>query len=176
MRSGDRPSPESEAKPVPSSDQDAPRKAGKPPKEGRFARHRRLAGELSREPKQAIPLMRRTVFETWRSRGGGFYGLGYLITFTYLQVGVFIGDVAESDSVGGFALATLFEYLIRVSFMAFLNVFLALLWPFYVLEHFQGMGIILLVAGYLSFEFALRPVIERRFPELRDPASANPDQ
>ena len=60
--------------------------------------------------------------------------------------------------------------------MAFLNVFLTLLWPFYVLEHFQGMGIILLVAGYLSFEYALRPVIERRFPELRDPASANPDQ
>ncbi|MEM8767167.1 MAG: hypothetical protein AAGE43_06970 [Pseudomonadota bacterium] len=65
--------------------------------------------------------------------------------------------------------------------MAFLNVFLALLWPIYVLEHFQGMGIILLVFGYLvfgylGFEYELRPLIERRFPELRDPASRDPDQ
>ncbi len=149
---------------------------GKPAKEGRFARHRRVAGELSREPRRAIPLIRSAVFEAWRSRGGGFYGLGYLIAFGYLQVDVFIGDVAESESVGQFALGTVIEYLIRVSFMAFLNVFLALLWPLYVLEHFQGMGIILLVIGYLGFEYALRPMIERRFPELRDPASADPDQ
>jgi len=31
------------------------------------------------------------------------------------------------------------------------------------------MGIILLALGYLAFEYALRPLIERRFPELRDP-------
>ena len=49
----------------------------------------------------------------------------------------------------------------RFSLMAFVNVFLALLWPFFVLEQFGGMGIILLALGYLAFEYGLRPLAER---------------
>ena len=48
----------------------------------------------------------------------------------------------------------------RFSLMAFVNVFLALLWPFFVLEQFGGMGIILLALGYLAFEYGLRPLVE----------------
>lgn len=114
--------------------------------------------------------------EAWRSRGGGFYGLGYLIALVILQVGMFAGDVVESESVSDFALAAAIEYLFRFSVMAFVNAFLALLWPVYVLEQLGGMGIILLVVGYLGFEYVLRPVIEKIFPELREKVSPDPDQ
>lgn len=141
-----------------------------------MARHLRVTKAVAREPKALIPILRNMMVETWRSRGGGFYGLGYLIALLVLQVGMFAGDVVESESVSDFALAAAAEYLFRFSVMAFVNVFLALLWPLAVLEHLGGMGIIALVVGYLTFEYALRPVIERAFPELRESVSADPDQ
>ena len=135
--------------------------------EGRMARHLRIGREVSQEPAKAIPLAREALVEAWRARGGGFYGLGYLIAFCWLQVNVLVGDVSESDSVSQFAIGAAIEYVLRFSLMALLNVFLALLWPFYVLEQFGGMGIILLALGYLAFEYGLRPMVEQVFPELR---------
>lgn len=132
-----------------------------------MARHLRLGRGVVREPKSAIPLAREAVVEAWRARGGGFYGLGYLIAFCWLQVNVLLGDVNDSDSIGQFAMGAALEYVLRFSLMAFVNVFLALLWPLYVLEQFGGMGIILLALGYLGFEYGLRPLIEQVFPELR---------
>lgn len=112
-------------------------------------------------------MLRSALLDVWRSRGGGFYGLGYLLAFAYLEIRLLVGDVMESDSVAGFAVAQIAEYLIRVSLLSFVNVFLALLWPVSVLAQFGGAGIILLVAGYLGFEYALKPGLERAFPELR---------
>ena len=161
----------------PETDQTAKPKAGRRTgKEGRTARHFRMAKEVSKEPRRIVPLLRSAIVEAWRLRGGGFYGLGYLLALVYLQVDVFVGDVMSSEGVGDFALGTLFEYLLRFSLMAFLNVFLALLWPLYILEHTGGLGIILLVLGYVLFEYALKPVVEQLLPELRDPASQNPEQ
>lgn len=146
-----------------------------------MARHLRLGRGVVREPKSAIPLAREAVVEAWRARGGGFYGLGYLIAFCWLQVNVLLGDVNDSDSIGQFAMGAALEYVLRFSLMAFVNVFLALLWPLYVLEQFGGMGIILLALGYLGFEYGLRPLIEQVFPELRrselrEKASQNREQ
>jgi len=138
-------------------------------RKGRIARHFRMGREVVRQPRQAIPLAREALVEAWRARGGGFYGLGYLIAFCWLQFSVLVGDVSESDSVSQFAMGAAIEYLLRFSLMAFVNVFLALLWPFYVLEQFGGTGIILLAIGYLTFEYGLRPLIEQTFPELRGP-------
>ncbi|TNF80803.1 MAG: hypothetical protein EP301_12945 [Gammaproteobacteria bacterium] len=160
----------------------AKRKRGSEPKqEGRMARHLRVGREVVREPRKAIPFAREALVETWRARGGGFYGLGYVIAFCWLQVNVLVGDVSESDSVSQFAMGAAIEYLLRFSLMAFVNVFLALLWPLYVLEQFGGMGIILLALGYLTFEYGLRPLVEQVFPELRgsemrENASQNQEQ
>ena len=149
--------------------------------EGRMARHLRVGREVVGEPARALPLAREALLEAWQARGGGFYGLGYLIAFCWLQVNVLLGDVSESDSVSQFAVGAAIEYMLRFSLMAFLNVFLALLWPLYVLEQFGGMGIILLALGYLGFEYGLRPLVEQVFPELRssdlrDNASQNLEQ
>ena len=149
-----------------------------------MARHLRLSREVIREPRRLLPIAREALVDTWRTRGGGFYGLGYLIAFVWLQVNVLVGDVTESESIGAFATGAAFEYLLRFSLMAFVNVFLALLWPLFVLQQFGGPGIILLGLGYVGFEYALRPLIEQHFPELkrkpdpelRDPVSQNPEQ
>ncbi len=149
-----------------------------------MARHLRLCGEVFREPRRLVPMAREAMLETWRTRGGGFYGLGYLMAFVSLQVNVLIGDVAESESIGAFAAGAALEYLLRFSLMAFLNVFLALLWPLFVLQQLGGPGIILLGLSYVGFEYALRPLVERNFPELktdtqselRDPVSQSPEQ
>ena len=152
--------------------------------EGRFARHLRLVRVVIREPGRLIPIARGAVVDAWRTRGGGFYGLGYLVAFVWLQVNVLVGDVMESESVGAFAAGAALEYLLRFSLMAFLNVFLALLWPLFVLQQFGGPGIIVLGLGYVAFEYALRPLVEQYFPELkpestremRDSVSQNPEQ
>lgn len=152
-------------------------KPGKPVrKEGRFARHLRVTKSVAREPKAVIPLLRNLLVETWRARGGGFYGLGYLIALVVLQLDVLVGDISQSESVSDFAVASLVEYLLRFSVMAFVNALLALLWPAFVLQHLGGIGIIALGGGYLLFEYALKPVVERFFPELRETTSADRDQ
>jgi hypothetical protein len=157
---------------MPSAERKKKRRKG----EGRFARHWRLAREILEEPKRILPLARAVLVETWRLRGGGFYGLGYLIAFAWLQVSLILGDVSESHSLTEFATGAAIEYVLRVSLLAFVNVFLAALWPLYVLQLLKGTGIILLGLGYLAFEYALRPLVEQHFPELRDPASQNLEQ
>ena len=115
-----------------------------------------------------MPLLRGTLLDVWRSRGGGLYGLGYIIAFLYFEVQLLFGDISESAGVAEFALGQFLEYLIRFGFLSFISVFKALLWPFYFLELYGGVGIILLLAGYLGFEHLLKPGVEKMFPELRE--------
>ncbi|MGE0625335.1 MAG: hypothetical protein AB7I04_07480 [Pseudomonadales bacterium] len=145
-------------------------------REGRIRRHLRLAGEVRQDPKCLYPLLRKGFIDVWRSRGGGFYGLGYVVAFVCLEVVTIIGEALDSGGAGDFALGQILEYLLRLGLLSFVNVFQALLWPFFVLEHLGGAGIILLAAGFLGFEFLLKPLVERHVPELRNPVSPHPDQ
>ena len=161
--------------------------------EGRFARLARQTSEIKDDPRRIFPLARAALVDIWRSRGGGFYGLGYLLAFFYFEIQMLVGDVADADGAGSFALGQAIEWIVRISFLSFINVFQALLWPAYVLQLGSGVGIIVLVGAYLGFEYALKPVVEAAFPELRehresvqarkaskktrrDKASQNPDQ
>lgn len=145
-------------------------------REGRIRRHLRVAGEVRQDPKRLYPLLREGLIDVWRSRGGGFYGLGYVVAFVCLEAATIIGEALDSSGAGDFALGQFLEYLFRLGLLSFVNVFQALLWPFYVLEHLGGAGIILLAAGFLGFEFLLKPLVERHVPELRNPVSPPPDQ
>lgn len=145
-------------------------------REGRIRRHVRLAREVGQEPRRLYPVLRDLFLDIWRSRGGGFYGLGYAITFVYLEVAMVVGEVAGSDGVGDFALGALLEYLFRLGLLSFVNVFQALIWPVFVLDHLGWAGIILLAAGFAGFEYALKPLVEQHIPELRNTESRHPDQ
>jgi len=135
-------------------------------KEGRLAKHRRLAGEIRENPRVVGPLVRAVLLDVWRARGGGFYGLGYIVAFTYFEIMLLTGELVGSESVGEFALTQVLEYFLRFGLMSFVNVFRALLWPFYILEQYAGTGLVVLIVGYFGFEYLLRPRLDNLFPEL----------
>ena len=138
-------------------------------KEGRIARHVRVAREVREEPRRAGTLVREGLLNVWRARGGGFYGLGYLIAFLILEIRMLTGEVGDSAGVVEFVTSQLFEYLLRFAVMSFVNVALAMIWPVYLLQLLGVWGFVVLGGGYLLFEKVLRPHVENWLPELRAP-------
>ena len=135
-------------------------------KEGRFARHRRIAQEIYAEPRSIGGFIRDGFVSMWVAHGAGFYGLGWIVTFVVLEVNMFGGELVQSDGVADFVGSQLIEYALRVGFLSFMNSLLAAIWPVYVLQWLNGYGILILIGGYLGFEKLLRPMVESRFPEL----------
>jgi len=103
----------------------------------------------------------------WRSRGGGLYGFGYLVTFVILEVRLVASEFDASGGVFEFFSDQLLEYLFRLGFMSLANVVLAFLWPLLLIERFQLWGILALGVGYFVFERWLRAAIEAQIPELK---------
>jgi len=135
-------------------------------KPGRLMRHIHTAKRLHAEPKSVGPMMREALVRVWSARGGGFYGLGYVVAFIVIEVQMFAGEILESTSVADFAVAQIFELAIRISFLSFINVMLAFIWPVYVFDFAGGYGLAALLLGYIAFEKLVRPVVENHFPEL----------
>lgn len=144
----------------------ANRVAGKEKQPGRLMRHLHTAKRLHAEPKSIGPMMRDALVRVWSARGGGFYGLGYVVAFIVIEVQMFAGEILESTSVADFAVAQIFELAIRISFLSFINVMLAFIWPVYVFDFAGGYGLAALLLGYIAFEKLVRPVVENHFPEL----------
>ncbi len=119
------------------------------------------------EPRSAGALAREGLVGLWSARGGGLYGLGYVVSFVILELRTVVGEFEGSHSLMSFIGQELLAYLLRVGFMSFVNAGLAFVWPAFVLQLFGGWGILLLLAGYFAFERGLRPTAEARFPELR---------
>lgn len=151
-------------------DGDGARQPGKHRKRRRPGRLRRLAGHaqtLRREPRAAGPLLRASLLEIWRARGGGFYGLGYLVTFLILEARMVGSEFAESDSLATFLSSQLLEYVLRLGLLSLVNALQAFIWPALLFLVIGFWAVPVLVAGHLGFERWLRPRIESVFPELR---------
>lgn len=149
---------------------------GKQKKEGRIARHLRVAGEVRREPRTALTLIRGWLVRLWAARGGGLYGLGVVVSFLILEARMIAGDLADSAGVADFLVGEIVEFVFRLGYMSFVNGLLALLWPLYVLERLELWGLVLLAAGYAVFEYGLRPLVESRVPELVEAREARAAQ
>jgi len=140
----------------------------RPRKPNRFVRHWQTVTEIRRDPRSVPGRLRGLLLEMWISRGGGFYGIGYVVAFGYFEVQVITGEVSGSDSVGDFVVGQTVEYVLRLGFMSFVSAFQALLWPAFVAGWWNGGGLLLLIGGYLAFEHLLKPRVEQVFPELRE--------
>ncbi len=145
-------------------------KTEKPP---RFQRSRaRLqqtlldAQAVRKDPKVVGSLMRRGFVRLWRLRGGGFYGLGWVICFFWLQLQTFRGDVSDAQGVGDFASNWIIEKLLTFGFETFLNMGLAFAWPGFFIQWLGGIGIAIFVAGFVVVDRLARPRILALFPEL----------
>lgn len=110
--------------------------------------------------------MRSTLIEVWGARGGGFYGVGYVLAFVYYEISMVVEDLLESSGPDDFILGALAEFVFRFSVMSFVNVFKALLWPLLVAGWWDGIGVLVLLGSYFSFEYLLKPRINELFPEL----------
>ena len=137
-------------------------------KEGRLASHIRVGKQLYREPRSIVSLMRGWLLSLWQARGGGFFGLGYVITFIGLQIRTFTSGIFGSDSVSDYVLQQALEFVFRICIESLINVFLALLWPAFLLAWLGAWGIPILLGGYFGFERGLRPLVETWLPELRE--------
>ncbi|MFP6837652.1 MAG: hypothetical protein VB948_16270 [Pseudomonadales bacterium] len=135
--------------------------------EGRIACHLGVLREIRDEPRRIVSLMGDGLFSTWRARGGGFFGLGYLIAFVVLELQMISTEVRGSDGVVEFFTSQIVEYIFRFAVQSLVNVILALIWPVYVLQWLGGWGLVALGGGYLLFEKVLRPYVEGWFPQLQ---------
>jgi hypothetical protein len=132
-------------------------------KESRFARDARLALHLGRQPAAIVPLLRSWLVKLWASRGGGFYGLGYVVTFVALEIRSLSGGLTTVSGL----LAQAAQYVLRFSVDSLRNVVSALIWPAHLFEWLGGpAGLIALAVGYAVFEFAIRPLVQAWLPEV----------
>jgi len=144
-----------------------PAAAPEPPRRRNWLRRRIDAlvdtlDRVAKEPKSIGSMARESALEIWGSRGGGFYGLGYLITFVVLEIRMFGADVATSDSVIGFLGQELLTLVFRFAFQSILNGLLALLWPAFVLQALGAWGIVMLAVGWWSYGRWAAPWFRRR--------------
>jgi len=116
-----------------------------------------------------VELPKRWFLRLWTRKGGGFYGLGFVITFVVLEIQAITGDVIESESLSAFIMGEAFGFLLRFSVQSFINGLRAVIWPVYVLDVFGAWwGFAILAGGWFVFKYALRPLVEDWLPELRE--------
>lgn len=141
-------------------------------KEGRIARHSRLAREAWDEPGSVLRWSRDWLVRLWITKGAGFYGLGYVITFITLEARSLSGDFGGGTDFAGFIASQFVQFIIRFSVESFLNAIFAVIWPIWVLQWLEGWGLVALIAGFIVFRFVIRPSVETWFPELREAREA----
>ena len=115
-----------------------------------------------------IDWARNALIRIWRIRGGGLYGLGFMITFVILEIRGLAGDVAETESDEQFVSQQMFEIAFRFIGETFLNTMKSFIWPVFVID---ALGFLLggglLIAAFVGFDRLARPYIEDWLPELK---------
>ena len=125
---------------------------------------RRGAEELSRKggiPDQAQGVFKRWARAVWQLRGGGFYALGFIVTFAYLEVMELLFDdiptlVSMRDPFGGDLIDFVIDFLVDT----LMNMLSAFIWPVHVLSWQEPWGVLLLIAGFLLFPKLLKGPLE----------------
>ena len=122
---------------------------------------RTLRDEPRSFPREVLDIVRRSFRAVWRARGGGYYASGVFITFIVLEVKMLFSDIVEAEGVGDFFTEQLWEMFFRYFSESFINGFLALIWPVYLIEWRQPYGLALLIGGYVVFATFLKQPLER---------------
>lgn len=130
------------------------------------------AREAQRQPSVILQWLRASAIKTWRVRGGGFYGLGFVIIFIALQIGSLFEDVSEADGAVDFLATQVVEAVSRFFNDSMANFVKALLWPLLFINLTGAWGIPVLVGAFLSFDRWAKPYLNEQFPEL----AVDPDE
>ena len=114
--------------------------------------------EMAQRPGTIGTRLRDAAIEIWSSRGGGFYGLGYLVTFVVLEVQAFVSGFETTDTVT-FLETELVQMFFRFAWQSVLNSLVALVWPAFVLKYLQGWGVLALIAGAWLYGRLVAPYV-----------------
>lgn len=120
-----------------------------------------LANEPKAFPGELLNLMRRSFRTVWDARGGGLYACGYVLTFIWLEVTMFVGDVLAAESIGALFGEQIFEMLFRFLGESLQNMIQAFMWPVFIIQMSDKWGIVTLVVMYVVFNRLLKERIEQ---------------
>lgn len=108
-------------------------------------------GATGQARQQAGRVAKSWLGKLWSTGGGGFYGLGYLINFLWLEVQLLSSEVAEAEGVFDFVSSQLFERITRFAIDSFTNSIKAFLWPVKLISAYELWGIGILVVGSVLY-------------------------
>ena len=106
-----------------------------------------LVNEPRKFPAALVRSIRSALHRLWQSRGGGLYGLGVVGAFVYLEIRTVVVEFAESEGVAEFLVSEIFEFILRFSFMSFVNGALAAIWPLLLVGWIGVWPVLALVCG-----------------------------
>jgi hypothetical protein len=130
-----------------------------------------LANEPKAFPGELLKLVRRSFRTVWDARGGGLYACGYVLTFIWLEVTMFVGDILGAESIGALFGEQIFEMLFRFLGESLQNMIQAFMWPVFVIQISDKWGIAILVVMYLVFNKLIKARLERWLFHDDEPAS-----
>jgi hypothetical protein len=145
---------------------------------GREAKH--LGVTLRDEPRSfpaaVLDLMRRSFRTVWKARGGGLYACGFVITFVYLEIRMFVVDIFEAESVSGYITEQAMEMVFKYFGESIRNMIAAFMWPVPILQFEPPWGVLVLVLMFILFGQFLKAPLERwLFRDDVGPADSEPE-
>ena len=130
-----------------------------------------LATEPKRFPRALLNVFRRSFRTVWDSRGGGLYACGYVLTFIWLEITMFVGDILAAESFSGFFGGQLFEMFFKFFGESLRNMISAFMWPVYVIEISPPWGLAALIIMFTVFGRWLKQPLEHWLFHDEEPQS-----
>ncbi|MFQ6004103.1 MAG: hypothetical protein ACE5OQ_01255 [Woeseia sp.] len=122
---------------------------------------RTLVKEPKAFPRQTAETLRPWFRKVWKTKGGGLYACGFVVTFIYLEVATVVEEILSSEGVVDFVTAQLFEFFFRFFGESLQNMIQAFIWPVEVIAFSPPWGIAILVAMYLLFTYLVKEPLEK---------------
>ena len=120
-----------------------------------------LADEPRSFPSELLRLIRRSLRTVWDARGGGLYACGFVITFVFLEIRMFIVDIFQAESVGDFFTSQISEIFFKYLGQSIENTISAFMWPVFVIEIDPIWGVGVLAGLYFLFPMFIKAPLER---------------
>lgn len=120
-----------------------------------------LVNEPRAFPAALLQQIKRVFRVIWAARGGGLYACGFILTFLWLEISTFFGEIFAADSIGSFLSEQLLEFFFRFAVQSIQNTVRALLWPIPIIEWSPLWGAGILIGMYLVFAKFVKEPLER---------------
>jgi hypothetical protein len=120
-----------------------------------------LAEEPKSFPSALLRLIRRSLRTVWDARGGGLYACGFVLTFVYLEIRMFLLDIFAAESVGDFFTGQMSELLFKYVGQSIENTVQAFIWPVHVINIQPPWGVGVLAALYFTFPLFIKKPLEK---------------